>query len=133
VHLVAWLTDALDEDERVAKAAQPGPWSAFRHHATGGSVGSADARGVADRRNYDDYARYETGEWLDHGDAVHIARWDPARVLAEVAAKRAILEQYRVALRQKDWPACTVLEDVLPVLAQPYRDRPGFDLSWLAE
>jgi hypothetical protein len=51
--------------------------------------------------------------------AEYIARYDPVRVLAEVRAKRAIVE-----LVGDEYP------QVLHLLAQPYADHPGFDLTW---
>ena len=45
------------------------------------------------------YAGSETGTWatpepMDRGDAEHIARWNPARVMAEVEAKRRLLARH---------------------------------------
>jgi len=58
-------------------------------------------------------------------DAMHIARWDPARVLAEVKAKRAILDEWR------EYPAeRRHLNPVIWHLAQPYAGRPGWREQW---
>lgn len=80
--------------------------------------------------------------------AGHIARWDPARVLAECEAKRARIELHTVDHREndtvcyrcmvncdvqwgssvaqyEDWP-CTPLR----LEAAPYKDHPDFDPSW---
>jgi hypothetical protein len=73
--LVDWLCLQLDEDERVARAAQGMERDVFDGtgvivmHATTGT------RSVT----------------LSSAVATHIARWDPARVLREVEAKRKIL------------------------------------------
>lgn len=81
--------------------------------------------------------------------AAHIARHDPARVLAEVAAKRRVLERHHPAAdgemawhvgacvgcgtegefadpRTPDVNDCPELRD----LAAPYASRPGFKPEW---
>jgi hypothetical protein len=52
---------------------------------------------------------------------VDIARWDPARVLAECAAKRRIVEMYA---GQHGQPY------VLHFLALPYADHPDYRQEW---
>ena len=83
-------------------------------------------------------------------DAMHIARWDPARVLAEVeleradvAAKRRILELH-APFGAPDWPhqACRTCGDLgdpveapcetVRLLAQPYAGQPGWRAEWAA-
>src|SRR5216683_5454639 len=65
--LIEFLSARLDEDEAAANAAE-----------------------AAQRQPWQD------GEWMEKhpADLAHHARHDPARVLREVAAKRAILEFY---------------------------------------
>ncbi len=64
--------------------------------------------------------------------AGHIVRWDPARVLDEVAAKRRIIneaERYIPELDHGDngeW----ALGMVVRVLALPYAGRPGYRKEW---
>ena len=70
--LIAFLNARLDEDEAAAKAAWGVEW---------------DWR----------YVTRPFGERPSIAHTVHIARHDPARVLREVAFKRAILGQYRTA------------------------------------
>jgi hypothetical protein len=73
----------------------------------------------------------------------HIARHDPARVLAEVDAKRRILDRHRPIelfssmyctycgvlggqrARDVNWPCPEILD-----AAAPYADRPGYRESW---
>lgn len=62
----------------------------------------------------------------------HIARHNPARVLAEVAAKRKLLD-YLVTLEDKastnNWWVLDTLQPLL-LLALPYADRPGYRPEW---
>lgn len=60
----------------------------------------------------------------------HIARHDPARVLAECGAKRRIVEnaEGRESGGHVSWPGVWLL--VLRLLALPYADHPDYDESW---
>lgn len=76
-------------------------------------------------------------------EAAFLDRWDPARVLADIAAKRAILALHEPGLElvgdDEEWTCVTCgwptaspnggCKTVL-LLAQPYADRPDFDPSW---
>lgn len=83
--------------------------------------------------------------WWDAPESpaeAHIARWHPDRVLAEVDAKRQVLELHA----DMDWAAdpdggfssfahCTGCGEVAPcttarLLALPYADRPGYLPEW---
>jgi len=130
IDLVAWLRAQLDEDEQVARAAQertPAPW-------------------VGDEDDWDDVA--------DARVIRHIVMWNPARVLAEVEAKRRTLDQWATWLNeegaaQADYQAWVAgnagptaprrtlpkvlgpgLECPVRLLALPYADRPGFLEEW---
>ncbi|MER5843201.1 DUF6221 family protein [Streptomyces prasinus] len=127
-----WLRAQLDEDERIARAASPGPWeqSGIGEHGWGVSFGRAGA-GVE-------------AEDSDQGraDATHIAEHDPARVLREIDAKRAVLKMYvnatgwveratELNVKSDNSKAAAVAYlDALKALALPYSDRPGFKESW---
>ena len=70
-------------------------------------------------------------------EAEHIARWDPARVLAEIAAKRAILDEYErlrdVAIADDDKGAAVMavgLHVALRLHAQPHTEHADFDPTW---
>lgn len=73
----------------------------------------------------------------------HIARWDPARVLVEVEAKRVTLELHQsiplllgfdrssrmVCQRDEEtWPCADVC-----AVALPYRNAPGYRPEWASE
>ena len=74
--------------------------------------------------------------------AGHIARHDPARVLREVAAKRALLDLHRWQCCARDVTGYTVIEwydsrtdpcPTLRVMAAPYADRDGYNPAWRVE
>jgi hypothetical protein len=65
-------------------------------------------------------------------DADHIARWDPARVLAECEAKRRIVEELGDYDDGYVWASgeASRAETALQALALPYADHPDYDESW---
>lgn len=117
--LVAWLRAQLDEDERVAKAADSGRWLpegkgiSFEFYADEFPDGEAWAYLVADTK---------ANQW-------HITNWAPARVLAEVEAKREILESAAVL---DDWDGGNpyMAARIIRALALPYADRDGYRAEW---
>lgn len=58
--------------------------------------------------------------------AYHVARWDPAHVLAECEAKRRII----TAASWDDEPWRRTRDYLLELLALPYADHPDFDEAW---
>jgi hypothetical protein len=149
--LVTWLRAQLDEDERVARAAhvsRPGPW-AVRSDSTGVieiySVVREEQRG-GDSNVFPDAWHPEASE--------HAARWNPARVLAEVEAKRRLLDLHKPVpsgsiykpgplvcthcaelCHSRSGLGCDDLDGVYPCptvrpLALPYADRAGYREEW---
>lgn len=150
VTLTEFLLARIAEDERAAQAAlespnvAPGPWLA----------GSTVPHLV-------DYVVYQPSAWpgrLVHACdtdlagphrvqvAEHIARWDPARVLAEGEAKRRIVElhrHYESAIQVERasatladpipntlYAARDALAEMLRLLASVYSEHPDFDPEW---
>lgn len=129
--LVQWLRAQLDEDERIAREAterQPyDEWDA---------VGAGDDDDVS-RSHWEvvKIARMSPTP-AARSLALHIAEWDPARVLAEVDAKRRIIDLHKGVndycaecdLVRSNYPyhPCTTLR----LLALPYADRPGYREEW---
>lgn len=133
VDLVQWLGEQLNTDERIAHAAcwddQSAVWTARPPRAS--------------------YERYTVVDYLGDGvvavtpenadaDGVgpHVAEHDPARVLREIDAKREILARYeelRAASKEADLIGDVTEEYqdfLLPMLALPYADRPGYQEAW---
>ena len=129
--LAAWLLDAIAEDERVAQAATPGLWRydpSKVNSVDGGEAVFAGPRGlsattVASVGPCDDPQSMSDGR--------HIARWDPARVLAECAAKRRIVEEAEhYWAHAAEYASVATYRHVLRILALPYADRPGYLPEW---
>lgn len=133
---VSWLNGCLDEDERIVRAATAGPWrhSPDKHHHIVGTPQFEEAV-FAGSAGVDAVCVAGTGETDDQQsmrDAAHIAEWDPARVLREIAGKRELLARFN-DLRDafmRDGSGGDVLEEyqelILLQLARPFEDRPGF-------
>jgi hypothetical protein len=134
--IVAWLLAQHDEDERVARGAMPGPWR-LDEHAHGREVIAPPIGGTYLTRTVANGVMYgDMHESLESGNAEHIARHDPSRVLREVAAMRRRLARHapvtsgghascrRCATRSahgEGWPCPDIIDD-----AQAYADRDGF-------
>ncbi len=74
--------------------------------------------------------------WEPEAVLAHIARHDPARVLADLSAKRRIVEDFQDSQAEVEGgndayiPRRNVLHDVLRALTAPYADRPEFREEW---
>jgi len=134
VDLITWYLAQLDEDEAVARAATDGHWYAkeARYAPKYGEGVNAD---VCVEGATDGYT-VVVGEPEGFGacaleDAVHIARHDPAHVLADIAAKWAIVEIHgreHWCPNHLEWDEgpCQTLR----LLASALSDRPGYDPAW---
>jgi hypothetical protein len=63
-------------------------------------------------------------------EAAHVATWQPARVLAECAAKRR-----RIQVIQDGWVSYNddnILGELLEIEALPYKDHPDYRQEWSA-
>lgn len=134
--LETWLRQQLDEDEQTARSVEDrsDPW-----------FGQWQAEGNKALRTRNGWVlAHNRGEPYAPGLLAHIACHDPARVLAEIDAKRRILDdivpdadgldmqvdgEFRVGRR--DLAAEPYLGDALmQLLALPYADRPGYRSEW---
>lgn len=137
--ITEFLLARIEEDEAVARAAirsGDGSWTAGEQPDPDGDV--YDPCGVYG----DDLHIYDEGGH-DENHAEHIARHDPARVLAECAAKRAIIAQADEAtgldmsvdndrlIGSRDEVMDPYCGDViLRVLAAVYASHPDFEQGW---
>ncbi|WP_328313059.1 DUF6221 family protein [Streptomyces sp. NBC_00442] len=124
--LVQFLRDRYDDAESAAL----------------GAKGETSGRWTQDDGPPEDIMLYDKSGKLTVGQARHIARHDPARVLAEIEAKRQILrdlEQAEFSLSKAE--AGTVPHDLMTgavntlrrtvrLLAQPYSDHPDYREGW---
>lgn len=140
--LVQFLRDRYDEETTEARAATPGPWTVdSKVHAE--AIRAANGTDVvAGGRWGGEASVFESTE-----DAVHIARHDPARVLRDVEARRALMKQAFIyeAKIDGEWGCCHDAEQIeageceetspneitaLRLLALPYSDHPDYRTEW---
>jgi hypothetical protein len=141
----------MDDDERKARAAETGRrWEALSRSDYGPQVrvgdGDIDDPGPEWRRDVN-HPMWHCDDELDGcpdvargwiAEAEHIARHDPARVLAEVAAKRRIVQLHGETMlphvggggmcrecESASYPCSTVQH-----LAAVYADRDGYREEW---
>ena len=142
--LTEFLLARLAEDEAAAKAASAiSKWDAeARDHVkvpaapaiwvTADGYGS----GAVERTNGDPHdvgiVVYDEGCPND-AEATHIARHDPARVLADVESKRRIVEMFSGNLHERwddGFEAEKIGREVLRALAAVYADHPDYQEAW---
>lgn len=129
--LARWLGEQLDEDQRIAREAGGLAWSRPEDPGDPAAIrDSEQERVVCDEG------------WPSEGQEVHIAEWDPARVLREIDAKREIVRAYQAAVAGRDdvevgtdgyhrsVGTVTSLRRVICLLVTAYEDRPGFKEEW---
>jgi hypothetical protein len=142
--LVAFLRARLDDDEQTAHAATLGPWEWTPEEDVWGHCGPALIRagfdGEGDRELVEVLSGWGHDAWGMHvsdNDAAHIARHDPARVLADVEAKRQLLDDYEQVMdTRRAHPndpasagALLALHKAIKRLALPYADHPDYKES----
>jgi hypothetical protein len=137
MNLTDFLLARLAEDEAAARLCAemfPSPWDVadrgWRVRIYAGDVPiedlMSDEPGATATRNpvvmeVEPDRRIEDPRWLTER-VEHVRRHDPARVLAEVEAKRRIVTG--------DGGRIQVSGYLLAVLAQPHRDHPDFREEW---
>lgn len=146
--LIAFLTARLDEDEQIAKVATTGPWrhNPDKHWRKPGTSWFEEAvfAGPDGKEATCVAGTGETDDPQSLADAKHIARHDPARDLADVAAKRKLIEyitspQHLCPKPQDDenywWEGGERVYRPIPcgclrALAAPYADHPDYREEW---
>lgn len=118
MEIVEFLTACLDEDERIARAATLGPWTTADHD---------DQTGMLEVRTVHE-ADIMIGYVADvaTADALHIAEWDPARVLREIDARRRTLIRCEEAMVSANPMLVHFAKQTVREMALPYKGRPGY-------
>lgn len=123
--LVEWLLAVLEEHERVARAASPGPW---RPNAEQDQVVAVDDITVCEG--------FALSNNQVRNTVQHIAMHDPTAVLADIASKRALCRLLQEHDRLSGvHPACDdlhgeALERAVRVIATAYAHSPGYRDTW---
>lgn len=136
--IATWLLAIYGEQERVARAATQGHWRGSSHVDFPYEPGYLVYRAPADGGPFG--SEGDIGWQTSKEDAAYIALHDPATVLADIAAKKAIAELHKVGefptiygkvpwcSECYGWPCRT-----LRLLASAHADRPGYQQEWAAE
>jgi hypothetical protein len=124
--IVQFLRERYDEEAALAEVASPGPWHA---DPESDEVLACDGITVADGFALSGRQLRATTE--------HIARCNPARVLAEIEAKRRIVGLMASMLDAAEgdfevdhYGGLSAAEDTLELLALPYADHPDYREEW---
>lgn len=131
--LVQFLRARLDEDEQTAAAASDGPWTPWRRKALLHGLGQLEHAVTLPGEGVGSRASIATASWMD---AEHIARHDPARVLAEVDAKRRIIVDYERYIAERRRAMGGWYEGGSPILtflAAVYAEHPDYRDEWRPE
>jgi hypothetical protein len=155
-----FLEARIAEDEAAAEEATSGPWEWTAETSEWGDCGP-NLETVAKLPPYPDGSASPVtmviGSWghdangisIEDGDKAHIVRHDPARVLAECAAKRAIMAEHGLYDHSTkdycetcvDWWKSELGEGPPPVawpcptlraVAAVYKDHPDYQQAWAA-
>lgn len=129
-----WLRAQLDEDEQKALAAAERIGPSWGNEVK--YVPDVDAIPEADWDNELGLPRGAVGFYGTEAEGEHLNRWAPARALREIDAKRQVLSRYEAIAA--DVLVVTGAESILaeyrrvllPHLALPYEDRPGYREEW---
>jgi hypothetical protein len=150
VDIVDFLTARYDEEQQLAACAaagDPAPWRANTSNQRGNQFRDEHGNGLVIAA--DDIPLWDcegsSTLCMTASTARHVAYWDPARVLADIAAKRAIVKGYAGARTrlaevrrdgyhafnaQKVQGAEEALTMAVLALAAPYAEHPDYDPAW---
>ena len=117
--LVEFLEARIFEDELMANAAidSAADWHVFYAYR---DVKDGDGQ----------YVVLADGQAPTAGQAAHIARHSPARILRECEAARVVVAEFLRLDALGDLPGCAVAETALKQLASVHSDHVDFDQPW---
>lgn len=127
MNLVEFLRARLAEDEEAARAATEGPW--FADHPEPKHWGDDPESALLVRGKVLCILDNQYGGPLN---VDHIVRHDPTRVLAEIVAKRKIIDLYEIASTapELDRDAWLVMKEAVALLAVPFAAHPDYNERW---
>jgi hypothetical protein len=136
--IVAFLTRCLDEDQQRAEAcAVPGGWQIRESDTQSSAEGEWTIFGVTAEGTIAEIVGdgWEGGGVWQQPDAEFIAANSPARVLADIAAKRQLLKVHAGDHVCAGWEGESYFDDgdgclTARLMAAPYADRPGYNPAW---
>jgi hypothetical protein len=128
--LIEFLTARVEEDKEAALAAGGSEWT---HNPDG-------MHGAIEDDDSGETVTYHEGS-PTREQSIHIVRFSPARVLRDIEAKRAIIEEHRPRTDARDLRSdpCDAHDpitlesepcDTLRHLAAVYRDHPDYREDW---
>lgn len=135
--ITEFLLARIAEDEQAAQAASPGGWQFSGIASVAGGALYDETRRIVDvvYEQPDDHdgsiVRHLLSGEADANGA-HIARHDPARVLAECEAKRRIVERFMEAGREgsPDYELGYGLLFAVHAVAAVYASHPDYEEAW---
>jgi len=143
MNITEFLEARIAEDELMARNASPGPWSFSDIESIGGGTIYDPTVAIAhvewDTEHVDSRIRRTRPREQADATGSHIARHNPARVLAECAAKRVILGTYMAVAANKNvegsvqWYEEKALRTSVDTLATVYKDHPDYQQEWTLE
>lgn len=127
--LVTFLRERLAEEQDAAEGTQPGPWIAV----PAPMPGEVEVRHQMPDGRPDVSAAVATTHGLRcaEQDADHIARYNPARILAEVAVKRALLKWCTYPDTGGGPDLSDHQDDVLRMIGGAYDWHPEYRSEWM--
>lgn len=135
--LVAFIKARLDDDQINAELVtsggyQPAHWAS--HRVEGGDWAEIRQHElpIGARWAVED-AEVTTVGLIRYGrnEDLHVTRWDPERVVAEIAVKRALLEAFDLSQSRELSPdAWLLLKPVVFATAALWADHPDYDPTW---
>jgi hypothetical protein len=117
--LVEFLEAHLFEDELMANAAieSAADWYVFYAYR---DIKDGDGQ----------YVVLADGQYPTAGQAAHIARHSPARILRQCEAARVVIAEFLRLDALGDLSGCAVAETALKQLASVHSDHVDFDQTW---
>ena len=117
--IVRFLNDRYDEIEDRARKATQGKWKLWGMLVMADQDGTSNVNTTAEVAHTYSHPAMPPRTW----NATHIVHNDPSYVLADITAKRRIMEEMSFdGLGPREW--------LLRVLVQPFQDHPDLDEEW---